>query len=200
MNKIGFLSCEFVTDKNSYWLTSGCGKLNFCFVEIPNDVIRFFNQNESLNFQCLNQNKDYSEITAFEENGNKKYIFALSQNNFEDTRELSIDLDNFNTLSWKQMAALVQDNFTLDELSGFYQNHIVRKTKESEYKINNVDYKVTAFLPEEGIFSIMGNDYKIPENPNWITFSDNVDKESFLAVLDNFEIFAISMNGKYYLV
>lgn len=187
MSKSGYLSLELVVGEDTYWLTTGLERAGFYFTRLP----RSFFGNRFLNPWLLTRNKDYSEITVDSEKGN---IFKASQTGPEEI--LTIDVMTAVRLSWNDVAMNLIDLIPLEDQTGLWHGHVVEKT-DPLLQIKEVAYMVTAFLPSQGIFAIRGEDYKLPENPNWITFNCE-NEEQFKARLKQFKIVAIHANDNYY--
>ncbi len=197
MNKIGFLSLEFLSKDQSYWMITGCGFPDFSFIEIPTMLFG----RSMLCAQGISDCKDYSEITVIQ-NDNKDIVYQFKDTQESDMTEIYLNLKNFHVFSWNEMFQfLIKEGIKLKELTGFYHYNLIKKKDNSDLKINDVIYKVTAFLPEQGVFAIMGEDYNPPLNINWITFSDYSEDNKFKILVDNFIITYVSLGGnKYYAV
>lgn len=163
--KLGFMSLEYVIGDKSYWLTSndGSDKLRFRVIRLE------YLESDKLLPGGIFEEKAYSEITVF-------------NTGWEIAYECDKDLSEIKPLpcaeiSWREMSELVDDK------TPFWHYQIVKKSDSCEFKINDVDYKVTAYLPDSKIFAIWGSDYS-SANPNAITFSD-CDENKFNK---NFEI------------
>ncbi len=187
--KLGFLSLEFIVGEDTYWLTTGLGREGFYFTQLPAALFG----RAMLNPQFVSREKDYSEIMVMSDGA----IFKESQES--DGSLFLTDLTTASRLSWNELAARLIDTIPLKDQCGLWHNHIVRKIDPADY-VKDVAYKVTAFLPppeHEGVFAIFGEDYKLPENPNWIT-CNLPDEAAFRARLRQFKIVAVGINGNYW--
>ncbi len=191
--KLGFLSLEFVVGEDTYWLTTGLGRDGFYFTQLPLSLFAGY----PLVSHRLSQEKDYSEITAYSDCNLYQTQNPDCHNN--GPMKIATDLTSWPRLSWNELAARLIDAIPLKDQCGLWHDHIVRKT-DPALQFKDVNYKVTAFLPppeHEGIFAIFGEDYKLPENPNWIT-CNLPDEVAFRARLKQFKIVAVGINGNYW--
>lgn len=192
--KLGFLSLEFIIGDSTYWLTTGLGRDGFYFTTLP---LALFGD-AKLYTQLIDRERDYSEITVVEdaEKGYRGNLFCYAQG----ARAVWLDADLFAAprLSWNEMIAVAMDAIPLADQCGLWHHHVVRKT-DPAFLIPDVRYQVTAFLPPpgEGIFAIIGEDYKLPENPNFLT-CNLPDDASFKARLRGFRVELLKLNGKFY--
>lgn len=192
--KLGFLSLGFIIGDSTYWMTTGLGRDGFYFTVLP---VSLFAGYPLIPHRLSTWESEYSEITAYSD----RNVFQ-SQNpdcHLHGPMKIATDLTSWPRLSWNEMAAVAIDAMPLSDQVGLWHDHVVRKTDPS-FQINDVAYKVLAFLPppeHEGFFSILGEDYKLPENPNFIT-CNLPDDASFKARLRGFRINAINVNGKFY--
>ncbi len=189
--KLGFLSLEFIVGEDTFWMTTGLGRDGYYFTQLPLSLFAGF----PLHAQFISQEKDYSEITAYE----GENLFCYSQDQGHDgPRKLATDLTKWPRLSWAEMAERLIDAIPLADQMGLWHNHIVRKTDPTLW-INDVRYKVTAFLPPpgEGILAIYGEDYVPGTNPNWIT-CNLPDEASFKARLRQLKVEGLHINGQVY--
>jgi hypothetical protein len=182
MKKVGFLSCEFINENMSYWLVTGCGLPDFSFLEIPCSVFP-----GELKSNGLIKEKDYSEIMVFLRDG---YEYRFKESQDSPVTLISFSPHSFKNYNWNEMIEVAKQFVSLEDLEGFYQYNIVRKRDVSEYKINDVNYQVSAFLPEE-VFAIYGEDYVPQTNPNWISIMSEGNREEFKRILSNFKVVAV---------
>lgn len=191
--KLGFLSLEFVVGEDTYWLTTGLGRGGFYFTQLPRSLF-----GDTLHAQLITRDRDYSEITVVEREGKRANLFRASQ--ADVAAPLDVDLFAASRLSWSELATRLIDAIPLADQCGLWHNQIVRKV-DPAFAISDVNYKVTAFLAPppagEGILAVYGEDYKLPENPNWIT-CHLPDEASFKARLRQFRIEAVHINGRYW--
>lgn len=195
--KLGFLSLEFIIGDFTYWLTSGLGRDGFYFTQLPTSLFAGY----PLIPHRLGDGSDYSEITAYSD----RNIFQ-SQNpdcHLHGPMKIATDLTSWPRLSWNEMIAAAMDTIPLaDQMGlwygGLFNGHIIRKI-DALMPIADVPYQVTAFLPPpgEGVFAIIGEDYKLPENPNWVTCRSDTE-EAFKAKLRQFRVEAIRWNGQFF--
>ncbi len=190
--KLGFLSLEFIIGDSTYWLTSGLGRDGFYFTVLPVSLFAGY----PLIPHRLGNGPDYSEITAYPD-----YNIFQSQNpdcHLNGPMKIATDLTSWLRLSWNEMIAAAMDVILLEDQVGLWHNHVVRKVDPS-FLIPDVQYKVTAFLPPpgDGIFAIMAEDYKLPENPNWLT-CQVPDEASCKARLRQFKVELLHFNGRFY--
>jgi hypothetical protein len=183
MKKVGFLSCEFINGDMSYWLVTGCGFSDFSFLEIPCGVFP-----GELKANGLIKDQDYSEVMVFL-GGGYEYRFKNGQD--VPSTLMSFYPHLFKNYTFNEMIEKAKGFLTLYDLEGFYHYNIVRKRDNSEYKINDVHYRVTTFLPDQ-VFAIFGEDYDPKTNPNWISFTSEGDHEEFKRILNNFTVVAVS--------
>lgn len=187
--KLGFLSLEFIIGDSTYWLTSGLGLDGFYFTAIPASV---FGRSVLLP-NLMGRDKDYSEIMVMSDGAVLKKCQGCGGGRFKT------DVTQFPRLSWNEMIAMAMDAIPLSDQTGLWHNHVVRKT-DPAFLIPEVAYQVTAFLPppeNEGVFCIIGEDYKPSENPNFLTCA-LTDESSFKARLRGFRVDAVNFNGRFY--
>lgn len=202
--KRGYLSLEFIHRDMTYWLSTGCGRRDFCFIEVPLSCF----SDHCLKADKLNGFKEpYSEIYVYsdEENGKIYYLFAAIVDG--KTERLGFDVGDYNSLSWNELAyKMLCDGAILDDIIGLWKthgltSHIVRPKPDCSINIDKtICYHVTAFLPpisHEGIFAIIGENYKPTENPNWITIHRDTVEE-YTNLLKQFDIVAIRFGEKYF--
>lgn len=200
-----FLSCEYIHKDMSYWWMSGSDINGMKFLEIP----LLFLDNKRLKASQIYKEDDYSsiEIRKYRNYSGKKYFIYYTASIKYSQDEESIGITNegtefnpklFLTLNWNQFAHFaLKEKFPVDNLCGLYHHQVIKTNKKNKIQINDVYYKVTAFLPDT--FAIFGSDYKIETNPNWITF-DIKDENHYREILKQFDIVELHINGKIYKV
>ncbi len=193
--KLGFLSLEFVVGDDTYWLTTGLGRPDFTFTVLPRAL---FGAAE-LRPMFVSREQDYSEITAVELDGKRGLIFAASQHGMSDHLDIAYDAFlAYPTLSWSETAARLMDAIPLGDQMGLWHNHVVRKRPEADLQIADVNYLVTAFLPDHERFAVRGEDWG-PGNPNWLTMECPTEDE-FKRRLRQFSVVAIRFGKEFYTV
>lgn len=196
MNKLGFLSLEYIVGDLTYWLTTGLGRDSFYFTQLP--LSMFDGLGELRAHQVVGEG-DYSEILVAEEDGMRASVFKASQQG--KAENLDVDLFRATRLSWNELAQALIDGVPLADQSGLWHQHIVRRA-DPTLQINDVNYKVSAFLPPptmEGVFAVCGEDYVAGTNPNWITFTEETEA-GFKARLRQFAVHIVVFNGRFYQV
>lgn len=198
MTKLGFLSLEYIVGDQTYWLQSVFDPIapdrHFCFRVIPLSCFA----GHTLVANHIIKEATYSEITPYEDGS---YLFAANQ---ETTpAPLDIDIKSFPKLDWNAtFEALVMAGVPLVDLTGFWHQHIVRRTEGApDWVKPDLNYHVTAWLPDqaEPLYAVMGSDYKLPENPNMVTVQCVAD--NFLERLRWFRVYGIRFSnkaGEYY--
>lgn len=198
-SKVGFLSLEYIKDGLTYWLESNHAKKPpFFFRVIP--MAPF--EGIELHTNHLIFDSDYSEITVWSDNGVMRYMFSASQNT--DAAPISLDINHFPTLSWNEaFTALATAGVKLEDLTGFWHRHIVRASDAApECFKRDLNYLMTAWLLNELLFCVMGEDYKMPDNPNMVTVHCE-NEAAFLEQLGWFVVYSISFQSDlktFYLV
>lgn len=199
MTKLGFLSCEYIIDDQSYWLQSAFDNpedgSRFSFRAIP---ISAFPVPLRANHIILED--DYSEITPFDDNGTVRYLFAASQS--DDPTALDIDIKSYPKMGWNETFDELVDKVPIGDLQGFWHQHLVRANPGApEWVKRDLNYQVMAWLPDtERLYSVIGEDYS-RENPNAVTV--HCDDNTFVERLKWFRVYAIRFSAKdneYHLV
>ncbi len=191
--KLGFLSLEFVVGEDTYWLTTGLGRGGYYFTQLPLSLFAGY----PLIPHRLSNDADYSEITAYSDHNLYQTQNPDCHNN--GPMKIATDLTSWPRLSWNELAARLIDAIPLKDQCGLWHEHVVKQINPVP-TLNDVAYKVTAFLPPpdgEGVFAIFGQDYKLPENPNWRTFKEETE-ETFRQRLRQFKIEAVGINNGYW--
>lgn len=201
MNKLGFLSLEYIVGDQTYWLQSAFDPITpdyrFCFRVIPLSSFAGY----PIVANHIIEEADYSEITPVEKDGKTAYLFAFSQHS--NAIWFDIDIKAYPKLGWNEtFEALVLAGVPLADLQGFWHNHLVQRAIGApEWVKPDLNYLVTAWLPNESLFAVRGEDYKPPENPNWVTVK--CEPDTFVERLKWFRVHAIRFSTKaneYHLV
>lgn len=202
MNKLGFLSLEYIVGDQTYWLESDftAPLYLFHFRVIP--LSMFAGWDLKPNHIILEA--DYSEMTRYNDNGKTLYLFAPNQD--ADAVDIGIDVASFPQLRWNDaFDALVAAKVPLVDLQGFWHEQLVRASPTAPNWVKQgLNYHVTAYLPDgpDPLFAVWGEDYKLPENPNAVTIRCE-DEEAFFERLHWFRVHAVRFSrgkNEYYLV
>lgn len=194
-NKTRFLTLEFIINDNTYWLTSDCNSGDpICFTVIPLKLFDGFQLKTGKMFlpNVSDEEAICSSIRCFD-NGEVEF-----QEKDEISDKKNIKLESFPTISWNEMAKLAMSAISLEEGEKFFHNQIIGKRPDCKFQLHDVDYRVTAFLPDQ-VFAIYGEDYS-QDNPNWISFHVDGDRDYFNEVVSQFYVKAISLSGSFYRV
>jgi len=201
MTKLGFLSCEYIIGDQSYWLQSAFDNpedgSRFSFRVIPISVFP-----APLRANHIILDADYSEITPYDDNGTVRYLFAAGQSDVPTA--LDIDIKAYPKLGWNEAFDELVTKTPIGDLTGFWHQHLVRRAEGApDWVKSDLNYLVTAWLPnqEEPLFAVRGEDYKVPENPNWVTI--HCEANTFVERLKWFRVHAIRFSAKaneYHLV
>lgn len=191
MNKLGFLSLEFIAGDQTYWLESGDKDFSaaFGFRVIPRAVF----EGQILLDNHLIKERDYSGMTVFgDDNGATAITFTPSTKT--DQVPYHIDLKLYPKLSWNMAFwALTKTDIPLVDLTGFWHKQLCERNEGApDWVKPGLRYLVTAWLPNETepLFCVMGEDYKLPENPNMVTVQCE-NRAAFLERLSWFKVTAM---------
>jgi len=202
MQKLGFLSLEYIAGDKTYWLESDATEPVYCFGfrVIPLSLF----EGHPLKPNHIIREADYSEMTRYDDAGVERCMFAHGQH--VEAIPFDTDLKAFPKLRWNDaFDALVEAGVSIGDLQGFWHQQLVRASSTApEWVKRDLSYLVTAYLPEgdDPLYCVMGEDYKPPENPNMVTVHCE-DQASFLERLRWFRVYAIRLSaskGEYYLV
>jgi len=183
-----FLTLEFVADAQAYWLvTTIDGSRLREFARYP--VSAFGGR--PLNPGHLRWDDGNSELLLFSEDGKGARFSSIGE---EDPEE--IDVGAMERLTWNGMCAKALGDFHPDFWEGLYLNNVVRLAKDSKWGNPEVDYTVTAFLPEEGTVALWGEDHNPPENINWRGIQGLDTPEDLRAFLAELTVVAIALGDR----
>lgn len=193
MTKIGYLSLSFIVGDQTYWMTTGCGRPDWSFTALP---VALFGDAALVASHVTGK---MSEITVYDENGARQYAFSATYDG--PPTDIQLDINTKPSFTWNEMITLLLDQKApLADLCGMFHHHRVRKAPNAAIQCNDVEYLVTAFLPDESfdrVFAVWGSDYVPGTNPNALSIYSGTEDE-YRDRLRDWRVVVVNLGGNLY--
>lgn len=188
-----YLSLEFIIGNDTYWIMSyredDVEKFGMFYIIPKSDLPEF----ELIPSRFDHIQETYTEIY---QNSDSRWTIGSA-----DKPETCMDFGGLDMAKYtvnsdiKSISDLCIKNKDWDNLTLFFHQNLVKPKSNCFWKIDDVVYKVTAFLPDQKIVAVMAENYST-DNKNWLTI--NFDTESDISnFFENFDLFAVKLMGKY---
>jgi hypothetical protein len=195
----GLLTLEYIIGDQTYWLTSGFDRNRIGFTQLARNLFDC----ELVAGQLADEGSEIEGLEPLE--GYPAYVFRIKGSGTESVG-LATNVDQAQFLTWNELAVkLLSEGVSPSKVpslwyQGFMRGGIVKPRPDCPIQVNkDVNYVVTAFLPPpgpEGVFAIMGDDYKPDTNPNWVTIKRDTEAD-YIELLKGFDIVAFKWGNDY---